>query len=221
MTLRIDPSWKTTLDAEFQKPYWEQLTTFVKEEYSTTSCFPPGKYIFRAFDTTLFDSVKVVILGQDPYHTPGAAMGLSFSVPNGAKMQPSLRNIFKELKDDLWIDRMTTDLTDWAEQWVLLLNAVLTVREWIPASHQGKWWESFTDSVIRALSEKRSGIVFILWGNYAIAKKSLIDASRHHIITSPHPSPFSAHNGFFWSHPFSRTNAYLQEQGTLPIQWWG
>jgi uracil-DNA glycosylase len=191
----------------------------VKSEYATTPCFPEAKNIFRAYDTTPFDQVKVVILGQDPYHTPGAAMGLSFSVPDGSKPQPSLRNIFKELESDLSIKREQTDLTDWAEQGVLLLNAVLTVRQWEPASHQGKWWENFTDATIRTLSEKREGIVFILWGNYAIAKKSLIDASKHHIITSPHPSPFSAHNWFFWSWPFSQANAYLRERGQAEIQW--
>jgi uracil-DNA glycosylase len=161
----------------------------------------------------------VVILGQDPYHTPWAAMGLSFSVPNGSKAQPSLKNIFKELESDLWVTRTNTDLTDWAEQGVLLLNSVLTVRQGEAASHQGKWWENFTDAAIRALSEKRDGIVFILWGNYAIAKKSLIDSKEHHIITSPHPSPFSAHNGFFGSKPFSKTNTYLWEQGNWEIHW--
>ena len=155
MPVRIHPSWQTVLTSEFEKPYWESLTTFVKEEYSTTRCFPEGKNIFRAFDLTPFDDVKVVILGQDPYHTAGAAMGLSFSVPSGSKPQPSLRNIFKELQADLGKNRTNTDLTDWAEHGVLLLNAVLTVREASPASHGGKGWEQFTDSVIHLLSEKR------------------------------------------------------------------
>lgn len=219
MTIHIHPSWHEALAHEFEKPYWHELTAFVKSEYSWAECFPQGKNIFRAYDTTPFDAVRVVILGQDPYHTPGAAMGLSFSVPDGSKPQPSLRNIFKELDRDLSIKREKTDLTDWAEQGVLLLNAVLTVRSWVPASHAGKWWENFTDATIRTLSEKREGIVFILWGNYAIRKSSLIDSSRHHIITSPHPSPFSAHNGFFGSRPFSQTNSYLREQGSAEIQW--
>ncbi|MBP9779640.1 uracil-DNA glycosylase [Candidatus Gracilibacteria bacterium] len=219
MTIKIHSSWQNVLHSEFEKPYWMSLTNFVKEEYSSTRCFPEGKNIFRAFDTTPFDKVKVVILGQDPYHTQGAAMGLSFSVPNGSKPQPSLRNIFKELYSDLGIERTQTDLTDWAEQGVLLLNAVLTVRESVPASHQGKGWENFTDAIIRILSEKREGIVFILWGNFAISKKSLIDSSKHAIITSPHPSPFSAHTGFFGSKPFSQANQYLNENGMESINW--
>lgn len=219
MSIRIDPTWKKALHAEFDKDYWQSLTSFVKEEYSTHHCFPAGKDIFRAFDTTPFDRVKVVILGQDPYHTPGAAMGLSFSVPNGSKIQPSLRNIFKELKDDVGTDRSQTDLLDWANQWVLLLNSVLTVRNGEPASHQKKGWETFTDAAIRTLSEQREGIVFILWGNYAIAKKNLIDEKKHYIITSPHPSPFSAHNGFFGSKPFSKTNTFLEKNKQSRIIW--
>jgi uracil-DNA glycosylase len=219
MTVNIHPSWYAALAWEFKKPYWAELTDFVKREYSQKICFPEGKNIFRAFDTIHFEKVKVVILGQDPYHTAGAAMWLSFSVPNGSKAQPSLRNIFKELESDLWVQRTHTDLTDWAEQWVLLLNAVLTVREWEPASHQKMGWENFTDATIRTLSEKREWIVFILWGNYAIAKKSLIDKTKHHIITSPHPSPFSAYNWFFGSRPFSRANTYLREQGSTEIVW--
>lgn len=219
MTVKIHPSWYTALVPEFDKPYWNILTEFIKSEYSRQVCFPEWKNIFKAFDTTPLDKVKVVILGQDPYHTAGAAMGLSFSIPDGTKAQPSLKNIFKELSSDIGVNRINTDLTDWAEQWVLLLNAVLTVREWEAASHQKMWWENFTDAAIQALSEQREWIVFILWGNYAIAKKSLIDAMKHHIITSPHPSPFSAHNGFFGSKPFSRTNQYLQEQGKEGIVW--
>lgn len=219
MTVNIHPSWYAALSEEFTQLYWPALTEFVKSEYSQKRCFPEGKNIFRAFDTTPFDTVKVVILGQDPYHTAGAAMGLSFSIPDGTKAQPSLKNIFKELESDTWGKRTKTDLTDWAEQGVLLLNAVLTVREWEPASHQKMGWENFTDAAILALSQKREWIVFILWGNYAIAKKSLIDASKHHIITSPHPSPFSAHNWFFGSRPFTRTNQYLQEQGGEEIVW--
>jgi uracil-DNA glycosylase len=218
--VKIHPSWHTVLASEFDKPYWQELTTFVKEEYKNGNCFPEGKNIFRAFDTTPFNQVKVVILGQDPYHTPGAAMGLSFSVPNGSKMQPSLRNIFKEIESDIGSKREATDLTDWAEQGVLLLNAVLTVRSGTPASHGGKWWEKFSDHVIRLLSEKWEWIVFILWGNFAISKKSLIDIQKHHIITSPHPSPFSAYNWFFGSRPFSNTNTYLREKWKEEIQWW-
>lgn len=197
MTVKIHPSWHAALAEEFQAPYWKSLTQFVKDEYTSNVCFPQGKHIFRAFDTTPFDQVKVVILGQDPYHTPGAAMGLSFSVPDGSKPQPSLRNMFKELSDDLGIERTRTDLSDWAEQGVLLLNAVLTVRAGLAASHQGKGWESFTDAAIQALSREREHIVFLLWGKYAQAKTSLIDADKHCIITSPHPSPFSADRGFF------------------------
>lgn len=219
MTVRIHPSWYEVLVWEFEKPYWSSLTEFVKSEYSQVPCFPRWKDIFRAFDMTPFDRVKVVILGQDPYHTPWAAMGLSFSVPNWSKAQPSLKNIFKELKSDLGIERIDTDLSDWAEQGVLLLNAVLTVRQWLPASHQGKWWEVFTDTVIHTLSERRTGIVFILWWNFAIGKKSLIDTAKHHIITSPHPSPFSAHNWFFGSRPFSKTNEYLVKEKIEPIRW--
>lgn len=219
MTVKIHPSWHTALASEFDKPYWSMLTEFVKSEYSQKKCFPEGKNIFRAFDMTPFDSVKVVILGQDPYHTAGAAMGLSFSIPDGTKAQPSLKNIFKELASDMGVTRTKTDLTDWAEQGVLLLNAVLTVREWEPTSHQKMGWENFTDAAIEALSQKREWIVFILWGNYAIAKKSLIDANKHHIITSPHPSPFSAHNGFFGSRPFTRTNEYLKSRGQQGIVW--
>lgn len=221
MTVHIHSSWHSVLGAEFEKPYWETLISFVKDEYSKTRCFPEWKNILRAFDMTPFENVKVVILGQDPYHTAWAAMGLSFSVPNESKAQPSLRNIFKELSSDLSITRTETDLSDWAEQGVLLLNAVLTVREWVPASHQWKWWENFSDTVIRTLSEKREGIVFILWGNFAISKKLLIDSTKHHIITSPHPSPFSAHNGFFGSKPFSRANIYLESHGKSPIFWGG
>lgn len=219
MAVRIHPSWQVALAPEFDKPYWAELTAFVKGEYAAGPCFPPGKAIFMAFDTTPFDQVKVVILGQDPYHTPGAAMGLSFSVPEGNRPQPSLQNIFKELATDVGRTRTNPDLTDWAEQGVLLLNAVLTVRQASPASHAGKGWETFTDAAISALSAQRTGVVFVLWGAYAAGKRSLIDAQRHHIIHSPHPSPFSAYKGFFGSRPFSRANAYLREQGQDAIHW--
>ena len=219
MTVRIEASWKAHLQGEFEQPYWELLTSFVKAEYAAGPCCPAGKNIFRAYDLTPFDQVKVVILGQDPYHTPGAAMGLCFSVPNGNRPQPSLQNIFQELDSDLGVRRTQTDLTDWAEQGVFLLNSVLTVRAHQAGSHAKKGWENFTDSAIQHLSAEREGIVFILWGSYAIAKKALIDSRKHHVITSPHPSPLSAHRGFFGSKPFSRTNAYLASKGAATIQW--
>lgn len=219
MTVRIDPSWQTVLAPEFEKPYWKVLTTFVKEQYIQKRCSPPGKNILRAFDLTPFDKVTVVILGQDPYHTPWAAMGLSFSVPIGSKPQPSLTNIFKELESDLSIKRTNTDLTDWAEQWVLLLNAVLTVEQGKPASHREKGWETFTNAVIRTISKEREGIVFILWGKFAQSKIPLIDQQKHTIISSTHPSPFSASSGFFGSRPFSRSNDALEKYGKTRILW--
>lgn len=219
MTVRIEASWKEQLQGEFDQPYWESLTSFVRAEYAAGPCFPAGKNIFRAYDLTPFAQVKVVILGQDPYHTPGAAMGLCFSIPDGNRPQPSLQNIFQELDSDLGVKRTRTDLTDWAEQGVFLLNSVLTVRAHAAGSHAKKGWENFTDSAIRRLSEQREGIVFILWGSYAIAKRAFIDVRKHHVITAPHPSPLSAHRGFFGSKPFSRANAYLAAQGEAPIQW--
>ncbi|MPQ59102.1 uracil-DNA glycosylase [Duganella sp. FT27W] len=219
MTVRIEPSWKAHLQDQFEQPYWQSLTAFVKEEYAAGPCCPAGKNIFRAFDLTPFDAVKVVILGQDPYHTPGAAMGFCFSVPDGNRPQPSLQNIFQELRDDTGVERRQTDLTDWAEQGVFLLNSVLTVRARQAGSHANKGWETFTDSAIARLSDHRDGLVFILWGSYAIAKRALIDTNKHLVITSPHPSPFSAHKGFFGSKPFSRTNDYLAAHGKAPIRW--
>lgn len=221
MTVRIEASWKEQLHEEFEQPYWHSLTAFVKAEYAAGPCCPPGKHIFRAFDLTPFDAVKVVMLGQDPYHTPGAAMGLCFSVPAGNRPQPSLQNIFQELANDLGVERSRTDLSDWGEQGVFLLNSVLTVRAREAGSHAHKGWETFTDSAIRHLSEQRDQLVFILWGSYAISKKALIDARRHLVITSPHPSPLSAHKGFFGSKPFSRTNDYLTAHGKQPIAWAG
>lgn len=219
MTVRIEPSWKQHLQAEFDKPYWTGLTDFVRAEYQAGPCCPPGKHIFRAFDLTPFDKVKVVILGQDPYHTPGAAMGFCFSVPEGNRPQPSLQNIFQELESDLGVRRTRTDLSDWAEQGVFLLNAVLTVRARAAGSHAGKGWETFTDTAIRTLSQEREHLVFILWGSYAIAKKALIDTKKHLVLTSPHPSPFSANKGFFGSRPFSKANEYLRAVGQEPITW--
>lgn len=217
--VRIEASWKAQLAAEFEQPYWQALTSFVRGEYAERQCCPAGRNIFRAFDLTPFDEVKVVILGQDPYHTPGAAMGFCFSVPEGNRPQPSLQNIFQELGTDLGVVRQQTDLSDWAAQGVFLLNSVLTVRAREAGSHAGKGWETFTDSAIKHLSAQREGLVFILWGSYAIAKRALIDARKHLVITSPHPSPFSAHKGFFGSRPFSRANAYLAQLGKSPIVW--
>ena len=219
MEVRIDESWKQRLQAEFEQPWWASLAAFVKQEYAAGPCFPPGKDIFRAFDLAPFDQVKVVILGQDPYHTPGAAMGLCFSIPDGTRPQPSLRNIIKELASDVGVQRTHTDLSDWAEQGVFLLNSVLTVRSGEAGSHANKGWEKLTDSAIRHLAQEREGIVFILWGSYAIAKRALIDEGKHLVLTAPHPSPLSAHRGFFGSKPFSQANAYLQENGQQPIHW--
>ena len=219
MEVRIEESWKQCLQVEFEQPWWASLAAFVKEEYAAGPCFPPGKDIFRAFDLAPFEQVKVVILGQDPYHTPGAAMGLCFSIPDGTRPQPSLRNIIKELASDVGVQRTHTDLSDWAQQGVFLLNSVLTVRSGEAGSHANKGWEKLTDSAIRHLAQEREGIVFILWGSYAIAKRALIDEGKHKVLTSPHPSPLSAHRGFFGSKPFSQANAYLQENGQQPITW--
>jgi len=219
MNVRLEPSWKQQLHTQFEQSYWDELAHFVRTEYAAGHCCPPGKDIFRAFDLTPFDKVKVVILGQDPYHTPGAAMGFCFSVPDGNAPQPSLRNMFKELESDIGVRRTRTDLTDWAEQGVFLLNSVLTVRAGAAGSHARKGWETFTDSAIATLSREREHLVFILWGSYAIAKKALIDTTKHHVITSPHPSPLSAHRGFFGSKPFSQANAYLVATGQEPVAW--
>jgi uracil-DNA glycosylase len=215
----IPPSWKFLLDEESNKTYFPNLVQFINWEYSQYECFPHIDNIFRALNETSFEDIKVVMLGQDPYHTPAAAMGLSFSIPNWSKTQPSLRNIFKELESDVGVSRTNTDLTSWAKQWVLLLNSVLTVRSGLPASHAWKWWEIFTDDIIRCISEQKTGIVFVLWWNYAISKSSLIDDSKHLVITSPHPSPFSAHRGFFGSKPFSKINNHLSRQNMSSIDW--
>ncbi len=219
MLLHLPWSWQDAITPEVSLPLLEQLQDRMHYEYLHYTCFPDNDSIFRALDITPFENVQVVILGQDPYYTPGAAMWLSFSIANGIPIQPSLRNIFKELKSDIWVEKTDTDLTNWAIQWVLLLNSVLTVRSGEPASHAGYGWEQCTDIIIKTLSEKREGIVFVLWGNAAITKKNLIDEYRHCIIMSPHPSPFSAHRGFFGSRPFSRTNAYLGNHGKRPIVW--
>lgn len=205
---------------EFDKPYFASLTSFVREQYATHVVFPPARRIFAAFDACAFDQVKVVILGQDPYHDTGQANGLCFSVADGVAMPPSLVNIFKEISADTGAPFPASgNLERWARQGVLLLNATLTVEAHRAGSHQGYGWERFTDSVISHLSAGRQGLVFMLWGNYAIRKGSLIDSSRHLVLTSPHPSPLSAHRGFFGNHHFSRANSYLTAQGKPPIVW--
>ncbi len=218
--IKMEASWKERLKNEFEKPYFQQLTDFVKNEYKTTVVYPPGAEIFRAFDQCPFKAVKVVIIGQDPYHGPGQANGLCFSVRNGQRMPPSLVNIFKELHQDLGKPMPTSgELERWAQQGVLLLNATLTVRASAPGSHQNKGWETFTDAVIHLLSQEKENLVFILWGAYAQKKGEVIDRSKHHVIMSPHPSPFSADRGFFGSKPFSKTNAYLKSKGISEIDW--
>lgn len=218
--VNIAPSWKEKLQAEFEKAYFQQLTAFVKEEYRTQTVFPPGKEIFRTFDKCDFDQVKVVIIGQDPYHGSGQANGLCFSVREGVRVPPSLVNIYKEIKNDLGKPiPLSGELERWARQGVLLLNATLTVRASTPGSHQKKGWEEFTDAVIQKISSEKENVVFILWGAYAQKKGEVIDRSKHHIIMSPHPSPFSADRGFFGSKPFSKTNSYLKSKDLKEIDW--
>ncbi len=221
MEVKIEPSWKEKLQGEFAQDYFAKLTAFVKEEYKEGTVYPAPKNIFRAFDLCPFDKVKVVILGQDPYHGPKQANGLCFAVDEGTALPPSLKNIFKEIESDLGqpLKSRSGDLSRWATQGVLLLNATLTVRAHTAGSHQGKGWEEFTDAAIKALSEGREHLVFILWGNYAKAKGAHIDRSKHLVIESAHPSPFSAASGFFGSKPFSKTNAYLVEHGEKPVDW--
>jgi uracil-DNA glycosylase len=219
MNISLPPAWQTTLTPEMNKPYFRDLLNFVEQQYSETECFPAKKDIFRALELTDLDQVRVVILGQDPYHTPGAAMGLSFSIPEWAKIQPSLKNIFKELESDLGIIRTNSDLSDWAKQGVLLLNSTLTVRSWVAASHAGRGWETFTDAIIQELSKQKSGIVFVLWGWYAQSKRLFINGLKHTIINSPHPSPLSAYRGFLGSKPFSQINTHLSSHNQPTIQW--
>lgn len=220
MNVKLEPSWKELLQEEFNKPYFLALTEFVKKEYQTTKVFPPAKLIFNALDSLPTNNVKVVVLGQDPYHGDGQAHGLAFSVSDGVDLPPSLKNIYKELYADLGIKKSNSgNLTSWVNQGVLLLNSTLTVRAHQAASHQNKGWEIFTDALIKKLAETQDGLVFILWGNYAQKKGSFIDQTRHLVIKSPHPSPLSAHNGFFGSKPFSKTNIYLRKQGKTPINW--
>lgn len=220
MNVRIEPGWKNALSQEWDEPYFERLTSFVASRYTQTAVYPPGALIFAAFDSCPFDKVKVVILGQDPYHGPGQANGLCFSVNPGVIFPPSLRNIFKEIHDDTGAPIPENgDLSRWARQGVFLLNATLTVEAHQAGSHQGKGWETFTDHVIATLSAKREHLVFILWGSYAKSKASLIDQSKHLVLTSVHPSPLSAHHGFFGNHHFSSANAYLEAHGIEPINW--
>ncbi len=219
-TINLNPSWKSALKGEFEKPYFGELTSFVKGEYKTTKVFPPPKDIFRAFDLCPFDDVKVVILGQDPYHGDGQANGLCFAVHNGVALPPSLKNVFKEIKADIGIEPLDDgDLSRWAKQGVLLLNATLTVRADTPGSHQKKGWEEFTDAAIKKLSDEREHLVFILWGNYAKQKGAVIDRSKHLVLESAHPSPFSAYSGFFGCKHFSKANKYLAEQDINEIDW--
>ncbi len=220
MNVHIEESWKNHLAPEFEKDYFVQLTDFVRNEYAHTTVYPPGRLIFNAFNLCPFDRVKVVIIGQAPYHGPGQAHGLCFSVNDGIAFPPSLQNIFKEIQADLGKPIPTSgNLTRWAEQGVLMLNATLTVRAHAAGSHQRRGWEEFTDAAIRALNNEREHLVFILWGAYAQKKGAFIDRSRHLVLTSAHPSPLSAHNGFFGNHHFSLTNDYLRAHGQTPIDW--
>ncbi len=219
--VQIEPSWKEALAPEFSKPYFNTLIGFIKQEkVDGKTVYPAGSLIFNAYNTTPLDKVKVVILGQDPYHNPGQAMGLSFSVPRGVTPPPSLRNIYKEIEDSLAIPRPGHgDLTKWAEQGVFLLNSMLTVERNQPGSHKRSGWQYFTDASIQAVSDKTENTVFILWGAFARKKAELIDASRHLVLESAHPSPFSADKGFFGNNHFKATNAYLTAHGKSPIDW--
>ena len=220
MKVKTEDSWQQHLGEEFDKPYFEALAAFVRSEYARTTCYPPGNLIFNAFNLCPFDRVKVVLIGQDPYHEPGQAQGLCFSVNDGVQFPPSLVNIFKEIQSDIGTPiPLSGSLVRWAEQGVLLLNATLTVRAHEAASHQRRGWEEFTDAVIKKLSSEREHLVFILWGSYAQSKERLIDTSRHLVLKSAHPSPLSAYRGFFGNHHFSLTNMYLQKQGMQPITW--
>ncbi|MFZ1987524.1 MAG: uracil-DNA glycosylase [Minisyncoccia bacterium] len=221
MNVVIDDSWREKLQEEFEKPYFADLTSFVKKEYLSEKIYPAPKHIFRAFDLCPFEKVKVVILGQDPYHGAGQANGLSFAVDNGVTTPPSLQNIFKEIESDFGkpLVHKTGDLSRWATQGVLLLNATLTVKAHAAGSHQGRGWELFTDAAVRALSEGREHLVFMLWGNYAKAKGAHIDRLKHLVLEAPHPSPFSAANGFFGCKHFSKANDYLVAHNQTPIDW--
>ncbi len=219
--VRIEPTWRSHLAQEFDQSYFLSLAEFIRSEYLRSTIYPAPKDVFRAFEECPFDRVKVVILGQDPYHGPRQATGLSFSVPDSEKLPPSLQNIFKEIASDFGVPLIHTggNLDRWAKQGVLLLNATLTVEAHKAGSHQGKGWESFTDAAIRALSTERENLVFMLWGNYAKSKGAHIDRTRHLVLESAHPSPFSAYNGFFGNKHFSKANAYLKRHGETPIDW--
>ena len=222
MSAALEPGWLSVLDTEFEKQYMKDLKLFLLQEKEVgRTIYPKGADIFNAFNHTPFDKVKVVILGQDPYHGEGQAHGLSFSVKKGVKVPPSLKNMYKELETDIpgFVAPDHGELTQWADEGVLLLNATLTVRAHEPGSHQGKGWEAFTDQAISQLSQQKTGLVFLLWGKYAQNKSVLIDERKHTVLKSAHPSPFSAYNGFFDSRPFSKTNAVLLERGEKPVNW--
>ncbi len=220
MDVRIEPSWQQALATEFKEPYFKRLTEQVRFAYQTETVYPPPKHVFEAFNLTPLPQLRVVILGQDPYHGPQQAHGLAFSVRDGVAIPPSLLNIYKELESDLGIPRPPSgDLTHWAKQGVFLLNSTLTVRGGAAGAHQEFGWETFTDKVIETISQERHHVVFLLWGAFAIAKRRFIDESKHLILTAPHPSPLSAHRGFFGCKHFSKANEYLVTHGQLPIQW--
>lgn len=220
MEVKIAEDWKRILQPEFDKPYFEELTGFVRSEYASRRIFPQGRNIFRAFDKCPFDRLKVVIIGQDPYHGDGQANGLCFSVDDGVAFPPSLQNIFQEVRDDVGTPiPVSGNLDRWAEQGVLLLNSVLTVRAHEAASHGGRGWEQFTDAVVRAIAERKDGVVYMLWGSYAQRKGAIADPTRNLILKSVHPSPLSAYRGFFGSRHFSQANAYLISHGKEPIAW--
>jgi uracil-DNA glycosylase len=220
MDVKIAPSWKSLLADEFQKPYFLQLIDFVRKEYKTQTIYPRGSDIFKAFDSCDFSNIKVVIIGQDPYHGPDQANGLCFSVSNGTRIPPSLINVFKEIHNDLGKPIPSSgDLERWARQGVLLLNATLTVKASAPGSHQNRGWETFTDAVIKKISDEKEGVVFLLWGAYAQKKGEIIDRNKHLVLMSAHPSPFSADRGFFGCKHFSKTNAYLKSKGKEEINW--
>lgn len=220
MDIKMEPSWKEKLEDEFEKPYFKELVGFVKEEYQQQMVYPPGKLIFNAFNHCSFPEVKVVIIGQDPYHNPGQANGLAFSVAEGVRKPPSLQNIYKEISDEFNTPTPESgNLERWADQGVLLLNATLTVRANAPGSHQKKGWEEFTDAVIKMVSEEKEQLVFMLWGAYAQKKGSIIDETKHLVLKSAHPSPFAANRGFFGNNHFIKANEYLKAKGKKPIDW--
>lgn len=220
MEVKIAESWRRHLSQEFEKPYFQSLAAFVKDEYARGTVYPPGEHIFRAFDQCAFEEARVVIVGQDPYHGAGQANGLCFSVPDGTRHPPSLQNIFKEIQSDVGVPiPVSGNLDRWATQGVLMLNATLTVRAKQAGSHQKRGWEQFTDEVLRSVSRNKETIVFILWGAYAQKKGAFLDQEKHLVLKSPHPSPFSAHSGFFGNKHFSKTNHFLLNKGLKPIEW--